>query len=276
MARSITAISCARVPMESSAPALISDSSTRLFNETPAHGRNSNDLPSVADWEEKSRLDGEKEVLGFFVSGHPLDKYAEKLRNLTNVVDTATALEMKPGPAPRWGQQRDPSTEISIAGVLVGLRAQKSKRSGEMYAQGQLEDATGKIEVICFAKNYEKLAEQLKTEAAVLVRGWLTGEEDSAPKLAISGLQPLDEVQIRLPTGVRLRLNLEMASEELFATLRTRIDAAPGPGKLMMHLQKKGEYEVVLEPAGMSVAADRGWVESIEELLGRGAVQVLS
>jgi DNA polymerase-3 subunit alpha len=58
--------------------------------------------------------------------------------------------------------------------------------------------------------------------------------------------------------------------------LKSKIDAAPGPGKLMMHLQKKGHYEVVLEPAGMNVAADRCWVESIEELLGRGAVQVLS
>jgi DNA polymerase-3 subunit alpha len=44
----------------------------------------------------------------------------------------------------------------------------------------------------------------------------------------------------------------------------------------MMHLEKKGQYEVILEPAGISVAADRGWIESIEELVGRGAVQVLS
>jgi DNA polymerase-3 subunit alpha len=145
-----------------------------------------------------------------------------------------------------------------------------------MYAQGQLEDATGKIDVICFAKDYERLSEQLKTEAAVLLRGTLIGEEDSAPKLAISGLQPLDAVQIRLPSGVRLRLNLDIASEEIFGALKTKIDAAPGPGKVMMHLQKKGQYEVVLEPAGMSVAADRGWVESIEELLGRGTVQVLN
>jgi len=250
-----------------------------LFNEAPAKGfggRSSNDLPSVPDWEENIRLSAEKEVLGFFVSGHPLDKYAEKLRNLTNVVSTAAALEMKPPAAPRWGQQRDPSDEISIAGVLVGMRAAKSKRTDKMYAQGHLEDSYGKIEVVCFPKDYERLADQLKTEAAVLVRGALTGEEDSAPKLAISGLQPLDDVQIRLPSGVRLRLNLEIASEELFTTLKSRIENSPGPGKLMMHLQKKGQYEVVLEPAGMNVAADRSWVESIEELLGRGAVQVLS
>src|ERR1700728_3699162 len=204
-----------------------------LFNEAPAHGRNSNELPHIADWDEHQRLNSEKEVLGFFVSGHPLDKYAEKLRNLTNVVSTATALEMKPPAAPRWGQQADPGDEISIAGVLVGMRSQKSKRNDKMYAQGHLEDSYGKIEVICFAKDFEKLSEQLKTEAAVLVRGRLIGEEESAPKLAISGLQSLDEVQVRLPTGVRLRLNLDIASEELFASLRTRIDAAPGPGKLM-------------------------------------------
>jgi DNA polymerase-3 subunit alpha len=160
--------------------------------------------------------------------------------------------------------------------VLVGMKSAKSKRTDKMYAQGFLEDSYGKIEVVCFPKDYEKLADQLKTESAVLLRGTLTGEEDSAPKLAISGLQPLDDVQVRLPTGVRLRLNLEIASEELFATLKSKIDAAPGPGKLMMHLQKKGHYEVVLEPAGMNVAADRSWVESVEELLGRGAVQVLS
>jgi DNA polymerase-3 subunit alpha len=247
-----------------------------LFNEMPSKGHSPDALPNVADWEENIRLAAEKEVLGFFVSGHPLDKYAEKLRNLSNVVSTAAALEMKPPPAPKWGQQRDPSDEISIAGVLVGMRSQKSKRNDKMYAQGHIEDSYGKLEVICFAKDFDKLQDQLKTEAAVLLRGTLIGEEESAPKLAISGLQPLDDVQIRLPSAVRLRLNMDIASEELFNSLKGKIDTAPGPGKVMIHLQKKGQYEVILEPSGSKVAADRGWVESIEELLGKGAVQVLS
>ncbi len=57
-----------------------------LFDEAPAHGRDADDLPQLPDWEEGERLANEKEVLGFFVSGHPLDKYAEKLRNLTGVI----------------------------------------------------------------------------------------------------------------------------------------------------------------------------------------------
>jgi DNA polymerase-3 subunit alpha len=59
------------------------------------------------------------------------------------------------------------------------------------------------------------------------------------------------------------------------ASLKSAADAAPGPGKVMLHLQKKGEYEVILEPEQMSVAADRGWVERVEELVGKGTVQVM-
>jgi DNA polymerase-3 subunit alpha len=246
-----------------------------LFDETPAAGhKNGDDLPRVPDWEESERLANEKEVLGFFVSGHPLDKYAEKIRNLTGIISVAEALERKP-PERSWGRQSDPSDEIQVAGMLLGIAVKKSKRDGKVYAQGFLEDATGKIEIICFSRDYERLAEQLKTEAPVLLRGVLMGEEDSAPKISISGLQPLDAVKVKLPGGIRIRINLERASEELFTALKSAADAAPGPGKVMIQLERKGEYAVILEPEQMSVAADKGWVEQIEDLLGRGSVQAV-
>jgi DNA polymerase-3 subunit alpha len=112
-------------------------------------------------------------------------------------------------------------------------------------------------------------------EAPVLVRGTLMGDEDAAPKIAVNSIQALEEVQVKLPTGVRIRINVERATEEIFVGLKSAADAAPGPGKVMLHLEKKGEYAVILEPQGMSVAADRGWVERVEELVGKGTVQVL-
>jgi DNA polymerase III subunit alpha len=245
-----------------------------LFNETPAHGRDADELPRTPEWEEGERLANEKEVLGFFVSGHPLDKYAEKLKNLTGVISTAEALERKP-PEKRWGSQADPADEIQVAGMILGLRVQKTKRDSKLYAQGALEDATGKIELVCFPRDYERLAEQLKIEAPVLVRGTLTGDEDAAPKISVSSIVALEEVQVKLPGGVRIRVNLDRATEEMLAGLKSAADAAPGPGKVMLHLEKKGEYAVILEPEGMSVAADRGWVERVEELMGKGTVQAV-
>jgi DNA polymerase-3 subunit alpha len=249
-----------------------------LFEETPAHGQNGgrhgDDLPRVADWEEGERLANEKEVLGFFVSGHPLDKYAEKLRNLSGVITTAEALERKP-PERRWSKDSDPADEIQVAGIIQGLRVQKSKRDQKLYAQAALEDATGKIDLICFARDYERLCEQLKIEAPVLIRGVLMGEEDAAPKISVSAVIALEQVQVKLPAGVRIRINLERATEEMLAELKSAADAAPGPGKVMLHLECKGEYAVILEPDGMSVTADRGWVERVEELVGKGTVQAV-
>jgi DNA polymerase-3 subunit alpha len=244
-----------------------------IFDDGPKKAQG-DDLPKVAEWEEGERLANEKEVLGFFVSGHPLDKYAEKLRNLTGVIPVAEALERKP-PEKSWGRQADPADEIQVAGMILGLKVQKTKREGKLYAQAALEDASGKIELVCFPRDYERLAGQLKMEAPVLLRGTLTGDEDSAPKIAVSGIQSLDDVQVKLPTGIRIRINLERASEEIFLGLKNAADAAPGPGKVMLNLEKRGEYTVILEPEGMSVAADRGWVERVEELIGRGTVQAV-
>ena len=150
---------------------------------------------------------------------------------------------------------------------------QKSKRDQKLYAQASLEDASGKIDLICFARDYERLCDQLKIEAPVLIRGTIMEEEDAAPKISISGIQSLEEVQVKLPTGIRIRINLDRATDEILAALKSAADAAPGPGKVMLQLERKGEYAVILEPEEMSVAADRGWIERVEELTGKGSVQ---
>jgi DNA polymerase-3 subunit alpha len=152
---------------------------------------------------------------------------------------------------------------------------QKSKRDQKVYAQASLEDATGKMELICFSRDYERLQAQLKIEAPVLVRGLLMGEDDKTEKLQVSGVVSLEEVQVKLPTGVRIRINLERATEDMFTRLKSVADAAPGPGKVMLHLDKKGDYSVILEPDAMSVSADRGWIENVEQLLGKGTVQLV-
>ncbi len=194
-------------------------------------------LPNVPDWEEGERLANEKEVLGFFVSGHPLDKYAEKLRNLTGVISMAEALERKP-PERRWGGQTDPADEIQVAGMIHGLRVQKSKRDQKLYAQAAWKMRRARSSSSAFSREYERLAEQLKIEAPVLIRGVLMGEEDAAPKISISTIQSLEEVQVKLPGGVRIRINIELATEELLAALKSAADSAPGPGKVMIHLKK--------------------------------------
>lgn len=245
-------------------------------SDLPTAGGGGEDaLPNVPEWDEHTRLQYEKEVMGFFVSGHPMDKYREKLRNM-KVVDTATAVEMKPEPQVfRRGRNEEPQNEIAIAGVITGLKVAKSKRSGELYAQAALEDTVGKIELIAFPQSYEKLAEKLKIDVPVLVRGVLRGEEDSAPKLAISSIQALEDVKLKLPESLRIKVPLHNPDTALLEKLHAVFLNAPGKGKLLLDLEEPGEFCAVLEPHNVMVAADRLFIDQVEELVGRGAVRVI-
>jgi DNA polymerase III subunit alpha len=247
-----------------------------IFDDMPVGGSaQEDDLPKVAEWDEHTRLQSEKEVLGFFVSGHPMDKYREKLRNL-KVVTTAAAVEMKPEPQVfRRGGNQEPQNEISIAGVITGLKVAKSKRSGELYAQAALEDTVGKIELIAFPQSYEKLAEKLKIDVPVLVTGSLRGEEDSAPKLAISKIVALEDVKLKLPESLRIKVPLHHPDKALLEKLNAIFMGAPGNGKLLLDLEEPGEFCAVLEPQGVQVAADRLFIDQVEELVGRGAVRII-
>src|SRR5215469_669090 len=247
-----------------------------MFNDEPAAGAAAKEdaLPPAPEWDEHTRLANEKEVLGFFVSGHPMDRYREKLRNL-KVVDTATACEMKPEPVVFTRGKMEPQNEIQIAGVITGLKVAKSKRSGEMYAQASLEDTVGKIELIAFPQNYEKLAEKLKIDVPVLVRGSLRGEEDSAPKLSVSQITALEDVKIKLPDALRIRVPLHSPYEALLEKLEKIFKDAPGDGKLLLNLEEPGAFCAVLEPQGFAVAADVQFIERVEALVGRGAVLVI-
>jgi DNA polymerase-3 subunit alpha len=158
---------------------------------------------------------------------------------------------------------------------MLGLKVQKSKKSGDLWAQAGLEDATGRIELLCFPKDYERLAESLRIEAPVLVRGQLRAEEEAAPKLAVSAIQALEDVKVRLPMNVRIRIQLDRVSETTLEDLRELVVSAPGPGRVMLNVEQKGQYCVVMEPEELRVAADRAFIDKVELLLGRGMVQAV-
>ncbi len=183
---------------------------------------------------------------------------------------------MKPEPTVfNRGRREESGNEIQIAGVITGLKVAKSKRSGEMYAQAALEDTVGKIELIAFSSAYEKLAEKLKIDVPVIVRGVLRGDEDAAPKLAISGITALEDVKIKLPDALRIRVPLHNPDADLLTKLDALFRSAPGSGKLMLRLEEPNQFAVDLEPRGLTVAADVAFIEQVESLVGRGAVQVI-
>jgi DNA polymerase-3 subunit alpha len=234
-----------------------------VFDDQPSAANDR--LPETPDWDESTRLQNEKEVLGFFISGHPLEKYAAKLEDL-HALSTADINAMKRSTAK--------GEELSAAGVLSGLRVLKS-RKGELYANGMLEDTEGKIDVLVFPEAFRRLGEKVKLEVPVLVKGGIRVEEGSAPRMAISDILPLDEAQPKLARSLRVRISLTGATVDTIDELHAIFSASQGQAKVMFELESPGEFVAVMEAEGYNVLPDRAFIRKVESLCGRGSVVIV-
>jgi DNA polymerase III subunit alpha len=222
-------------------------------------------LPETPDWDEHTRLAAEKEILGFFITGHPLEKYKDKLEDL-RALSTADIAGIKAS----TGKDEN----ICTAGIITNLRVLKSKR-GDFYAQGALEDMAGSVEMIVFPEAYRKLQDKVKLEVPVLVRGGLRIEEGVNPKLMANDIMPLEEAKVPLPRSLRIRIPVETANESVVDELHALFAERKGEAKVLFDVERQGDFMVVMEAEGYNVQPDRNFVARVEELCGRGAVRVI-
>jgi DNA polymerase-3 subunit alpha len=224
-------------------------------------------LPDVPHWDEHTRLANEKEILGFFITGHPLEKYREKLEDL-RALSTAELAAMKSSTG------KDES--LSTAGIITNLRVLKSKK-GEFYAQASLEDLAGSIDMLVFPEAYGKLEDKLKglAEVPVLVRGGVRIEEGANPKLTVNDISSLEQAQAPLPRSLRIRLLTENASPSVVDDLHLLFSQRKGEAKVLFDVERSGDFMVVMEAEGYNVLPDRNFIARVEDLCGRGAVRVI-
>jgi DNA polymerase-3 subunit alpha len=235
-----------------------------VFQQEEAHANNDK-LPETPDWDEHTRLAAEKEILGFFITGHPLEKYKEKLQELQALTTAEIA-------AVKSSTGKDES--ITTAGIITNIRVLKSKK-GDFYAQGGLEDMEGSVEMIVFPEAYRKLQEKVKLEVPVLVRGGLRIEEGVNPKLTVNDIIPLEDAKVPLPRALRIRIPAESANESTIDDLHTLFSQCKGEAKVLFDVERQGDFMVVMEAEGYNVQPDRNFMARVQELCGRDAVRII-
>ena len=235
-----------------------------VFEQEETHA-NGEQLPDTPDWDEHQRLASEKEILGFFITGHPLEKYGDKLKDLS-ALSTAEIAAIK--------SSTGKDENISTAGIITNIRVLKSKK-GDFYAQGTLEDMLGTVEMVVFPDAYRKLGDKVKLEVPVLVRGGLRVEEGSNPKLMVNDIQPLEEAKVPLPRSLRIRIPVEAANEATVDDLHQLFAQRKGDAKVLFDVERKDDFMVVMEAEGYNVLPDRNFIARVEELCGRGAVRII-
>ncbi len=224
----------------------------------PGKGRPEPALPVVPEWPESQRLTFEKETLGFYLTGHPLTRYADALSRLTTT-HTQQIREISDG------------EEIVIGGVVNALKEITTKK-GDRMAFLTLEDLYGVAEVIIFSELYKKSALLLKSEEPVFIKGRVDAGDENA-KVVANEILPFEQAVNKLTTTIHLRLRSEglnredlMAIREIFADCR-----GPCPAYLHLLLPDRREAVITLGDEWKLNSSDQ-LVQRMRDLLGYEAV----
>ncbi|MBI1788826.1 MAG: DNA polymerase III subunit alpha [Acidobacteria bacterium] len=219
-------------------------------------------LPQVPDWTPKEKLAAEKEMLGFYVTGHPLDHFRDKVKDLATH-DSSNLEGLAKG------------VEVALCGVITTIQRRRN-REQKPWASMQLEDLGGAVEALLFTTNYERLAPMLIEDQAVLVRGLVLPEENAPPKVSVQEIVPLEVARVPLPSLISIRVWLGRDRQiEPAAELAKLFQAKPGETEVRFRLELPRDFSVILDvPA--KVRPDREFRAAMEQICGPDALEVLA
>jgi DNA polymerase-3 subunit alpha len=226
-----------------------------------AERRDSAALPDIPAWTEAERLAKEKEVLGFFISGHPLQRFKDEVE-LFGTRTTATL--------GAWSEH-----QASIGAVVTGVKRQISKKTGKEYARLVLEDFHGTAEAIVFPDAWAKLNQTIVADAALLLTGGYSDRdrgEDHAPFI-IESARRMDELKASGAVALSLRWRAPSAPRpEALQAAAALCSAHPGPTPLYIEWSDGNGEAVRLRSRRVRVAAEEDLVRALRDLLGADSV----
>ncbi len=201
-------------------------------------------LPDIGEYPKEMKLGFEKEVLGIYVSGHPLDEYLAFLRQHTTANAADFVLDEETGvPRLRDGQ-------VVTVGGMVAEKKIKYTKTSQVMAFVTLEDLTGSVEVIVFPKSYAAAAGSLEEDEKVLIRGRVSVEEEADAKLICESVTPFSEIPHRLW--------IRFATPEVYLShaeaLQKIIDDHGGRDQVVLYIEDPKSRKVL--PPGQGVRAD--------------------
>jgi DNA polymerase-3 subunit alpha len=226
-------------------------------------------LPACEPWKADEELRHEREAIGFFITGHPLDRYLKDLRKFTNI--TVGTLRTRGAELPVVNERpgREGRPKVRIGGVINSIRLRNSKR-GERYATFTLEDKEGTVEVIAWPDTYRKNEASLTAGEAVVISGGLDISPERCQIIA-EEIMPLATARAEAIRQVHVNIDLARVGRDGLERLRETLTGYPGSCEAFLHLiRPDGSETIVAVPSSLRVAASDEVVEAVERVVGSG------
>ena len=220
-------------------------------------------MPDVGEYEKETRLSFEKEVLGVYLSGHPMEEYEERWRKGI----TRTTLDFQLDEETGRTRVHDGVKE-TVGGIIAGKTIKYTKNNKTM-AFLTIEDLAGTVEVVVFPRDYEKYQQYLAEENKVFVRGRVSEEDDAASKLICETVIPFDQTRKELWLQYEAKADFLSREQELYELLGD----SEGDDQVVIYCRK--ERAVKRLPQGRNIHIDSIILNRLTNYLGESCVKVI-
>ena len=223
------------------------------------------EFPAVPEWSEQDRLVREKEALGFFISGHPLDRHREVVRAFAPV--NTSSLKDRAGQA------------VELACVVTKVQRQISRRDNSEWGKIIVEDFHGTATVLAFKETWQTYKEVLQQDAVVLINGKVSGRErdEEEPPIFLDEAVSLDGV----PNSGQLALEIELPedsrwADSVFHDAKEVLAAHPGDAPVELRLGSSNGVEASrFRSRSLRVDPSNETLADLQEMFGKGHVRLI-
>jgi DNA polymerase-3 subunit alpha len=216
-------------------------------------------LPDAAPWTEAQQLASEKEALGLYMSGHPLERFSE---------------ELKVFGAKRVGELTTSEPDLWVGGIASGLRPLKTKK-GDRMCVFMLDDIAGSLEVVVFPETFGKHGSLVAADAMLLVRGKYEKDDESA-RIVATELLPIAALRERTTREVVIHLSGPAARRNTFEALAELLTRHRGDRRVFLELDVKSQQPPlrVRSEVAQRVRPSERLVSEVEQICGAGSVEL--
>ena len=216
----------------------------------------------MPEWDQAQRLKYERELTGFYITAHPLTRYETTIKALSTTTTSGLA-EMSDG------------KEVKLCGIVTTVKTMLTKK-GDRMAYLTLEDLQGTVEVIAFPDLYRAAGPLIAPERVVRLTGTID-RGDKGTKLRGSKIEPLAETQAQTVKRVLIRLSDRPETKDQLPRLREVLLRHPGATSVALTVLVNSSIEADTAPLpNVTVTANEHFVADVEEVLGKGALFLLS
>jgi DNA polymerase-3 subunit alpha len=225
-------------------------------------------LPDVPAWTEAERLKEEKAVLGFYISGHPLERYRELVDLLSLECNTSTVPELR-------------DRRVELACVVTSLDVLVSRKNGKEYCRLTLEDFFGTAGALVFNEVWTAHRDLLSEDLPVLLEGTVSANsrDEENPPIFVDSVRPLSELSDSGQIGICIELRQgDTVPAGEFDRVRTALESSPGPGPLLIRWKPSGDNgsePPLLASQTLRVAPNAGLLAELRALLGSDRVHLI-